>query len=221
MEYNIKFISGNRLIALGTIGVILSIAIPIYLRINFSIGSGLMGGLIFSGILLSFLFAYLNSKRNEYFVINEQGMTTRKYGEIKWEEVLGLNLDDRDEHEVFTIKLKSNHKISIPSKIDDSLNRKIFVAFQEEVTRRVAENKKSGDEVLQYSSTYDGKVYRYIAFAMAIVLILVTLYVLYLIITGEITLKTLSAVFLIYASCLPLIIKVAQAKMVKSKHRRG
>jgi hypothetical protein len=150
-------------------------------------------------------------------MINDNGLTTKKYGRIQWDEVHSLNLENRNEHEVFTIRFKFNQRISIPSKIDKSQNRETYVAFQEEVVRRVAEVKRTGDEIVQYSNPYAGKVYRYLAYAMIIVLILLTPYVLYLTITGELTLKKLSAILLIYASTMPLIFNVAQAKIKLNK----
>ncbi|MEJ8756728.1 hypothetical protein WG947_06965 [Pontibacter sp. H259] len=216
MEYKIKYIAGGRLIAIGSIGMVLSIAIPIYLQINFGISSGLMGGLILLGTLLSFYLAYLASKQSEHFIINDQGLTTRKHGEILWKEIQSLNLEDRNEHEVFTIKFRFNHKISIPSKIDESQNRETFVAFKEEVERRITEALSPVDELPQYSNAYDRKVYRYLAYIITIVLILLTPYVLYLVVAGEMTLKKLSAILLIYASSIPWILNVMQARMKKA-----
>ena len=216
MEYKIKFIAGGRLIVIGFVGMVLSIAIPICLQINFGISSGLMGGLILSGTLLSFYLSYRASKQSEHFIINDQGLTTRKHGEIPWKEIHSLNLEDRNEHEVFTIKFRFNHKISIPSKIDESQNREIFVAFKQEVERRITEEIRPTDGLLHYSNAYDRKVYRYLSYIITIVLILLTPYVLYMVVAGEMTLKKLSAFLLIYASPIPLIVNIMQARMKKA-----
>ncbi|MBD1399035.1 hypothetical protein H9Q13_17850 [Pontibacter sp. JH31] len=216
MEYNIKFVAGGRLIAVGFVGMVLSISIPVYLEVNFGISGGLMGGLILSGTLLSFYLAYLVSKQSEHFIINDQGLTSRKHGEILWNEIHSLNIEDRNELEVFTIKFRFDQEISIPSKIDESQNRKTFVAFKEEVERRMTEEIRPTDELLQYSNHYDRKVHRYVAYVMTIVLILLIPYILYLVVAGEMTLKKLSAILLIYGSSMPLIVNVMQARMKRA-----
>ena len=82
--------------------------------------------------------------------------------------------------------------------------------------RRITEEIRPIDELLQYSNAYDRKVYRYLSYIITIVLILLTPYVLYLVVAGEMTLKKLSAFILIYASSIPLIVNVMQARMKKA-----
>mgnify|MGYP005752508821 CR=1 FL=1 len=94
MEYNIKYINGNRLAALGLPGLILSFAFPLYLKIHFNIDDAWMIGLMPSMLVMSCLMAYFASKRSEYFLVNEDGLHTSKHGLVKWSEVHGLDLED-------------------------------------------------------------------------------------------------------------------------------
>ena len=205
MEYNIKFVNGNRLILLGVTGMILSVTIPIYLRINFNLDEALMIGLIPSILIISWFVAYLVSKQNEYFLITNDGLQTTKHGLVKWNEVHGLDIKDTHEHEVLAIRFKLREKISIPSKINDSPNRQTFVAFREDMERRVLEARNSEDGIMQHSYAYGGKGYRVLGYVLLLALILLTPYVLYVVAIGEMTAAKSISVFVVYASVLPLL----------------
>jgi hypothetical protein len=149
--------------------------------------------------------AYFASKRNEYFLVNEDGLHTSKHGLVKWSEVHGLDLEDRLEAEVLTIRFKLKEKIVIPSKIEESANRQNFVAFREDVERRVAEAPNSEVGTMQHSYAYGGKGYRMFGYILLLALFLFTPYVLYVLVIGEMTPGKSGSVVLFYGCVLPML----------------
>jgi hypothetical protein len=205
MEYNIKFINGNWLVAIGLTGIILSFAFPLYLKINFNIDEALMIGLIPSMLIVSCLIAYFASKRSEYFLVNEDGLHTSKHGLVKWSEVHGLNLEDRLEAEVLTIRLSLKEKIVIPSRIEESPNRQTFVAFRKDIEKRVSEASNTEVGTTQESYAYGGKGYRMLGYMLLLTVFLFTPYVLYILIMGDMTAKKFVAVIVVYSVTLPML----------------
>ncbi|NDK55046.1 hypothetical protein [Pontibacter fetidus] len=205
MEYNIKFINGDRLLAIGLAGMILSMSLPIYLKINFNIKEALMIGLIPSMLVISCITAYFASKRNEYFLVNEDGLHTSKHGLVKWSEVHSLDLEDRLEAEVLTIRLRHNEKIVIPSRKEESPNRQTFVAFREDIEKRFSEEPNTEVGAIQESYAYGGKGYRMLGYTLLLTLCLLTPYVLYVLVIGDMTAKKFVSVIVVYSVTLPML----------------
>lgn len=185
--------------------MILSIALPIFLNINFNIKEALMIGVIPLMLVISCFTAYFASKRSEYFLVNEDGLHTSKHGLVKWSEVHSLDLEERLESEVLTIRLRLKEKIVIPSRIEESLSRQTFVAFTKDVERRISEASDSEIGPLQQSYAYGGKGYRMLGYLFLLTLFLFTPYVLYTLVIGDMTAKKFVSVIVVYSVTLPIL----------------
>lgn len=203
MEYSFKFVNGNRLVAIGVPGLFISILAPVYLKVNFAFSDAWMFGLMASMLFISCLTAYFTSKQNEYFLITDDGLHTSKHGLVRWGEVQGLKIVDSVEHEVLTIRFQEKEKISIPSAIIGNPNRQTFVAFREEMERRLLEARSPEDEPVKHAYAYSGKGYRVLGYVLLLALLLFTPYVLYLVIMGEMTAEKLVSAIVVYGSVLP------------------
>lgn len=208
MEYNFKFVNGNRLVTIGVPGIFISLLAPVYFKVNFALVDAWMFGLMASLLVIFCLLAYLTSKRSENFLITDYGLQTSKHGLVKWGEVQGLKIVDSLEHEVLTIRFQGKEKISIPSEIIGNPNRQTFIAFREEMERRLSEARSPEDELVQRAYAYSGKGYRALGYILLLALILFTPYVLYSVVMGEMTTGKSVSVIVVYGSVLPVLSRI-------------
>jgi hypothetical protein len=218
MEYTINFTNSNRLIGIGVIGMVLSSTIPIFLRISVGLDKTIMGWLFLTGILLPWIIAYFVSKQKETFLVNEIGLLTRKYGFIKWQQVEDLKLLDNVDDELFTIRLQSGTKIRIPSAINESPNRKTFLAFKSEVQSRVAQSRNATHNIIQHAYTFEGKGYRLLGYIFILALIIVTPYAIFLWVTGGMSAGKFVSAIVVYSSALPIIAKIFRNELFGRKN---
>lgn len=208
MAYNFKFISGNRLVAIGVPGILLSFLAPVYLKVNFALNDALMFGLMASMLVIICLIAYTTSKRSEHFLVTDDGLHTGKHGLVKWNEVQGVKIVNSHEHEVLTIRFQQKEKISIPSEIIGNPNRQTFIDFRQDLEKRLSETNGAKDAAIQHSYAYGGKGYRVLGYILLLALFLFTPYVLYLVIMGEMTAEKSVSVIVFYGSVLPGLVTI-------------
>jgi hypothetical protein len=213
MEYTFKFVNGNRLAAIGAPGVLFSFLFPVYLKVSFALVDAWMFGLMASLLVITCLIAYLTSKRNENFLITDDGLHTSKHGLVRWDEIQGLKVVDSVEHEVLTVRFQEKENISIPSQIMGNPNRQTFVAFREEMERRLSEARSPEDAPVQHAYAYSGKGYRAVGYVLLLALVLSIPYVLYSVAMGEMTVgKSVSAIVCI-GGLLPLLGRIFRDKL--------
>lgn len=220
MEYNIKFIQAGRLLGIGIVGNIISIIVPIYLKNSSIINVNQVGGLFLSGFVFSWVLAYFTSKRSDYYHINNEGLLTKKFGLVKWKDIKSLKLVDYSESEIYTIRFHGNRKITIPSKINNSTNRKTFVAFINEIEKRVSQERGSIKEITQYAYAYEGKGIRIMGYVTILMLLIITPYVVYCWITGKMEAKKIGALATIYGSALPFLYNIFRKRLFGRPDKR-
>ena len=213
MEYTIKFTNGKRFIAFALLGMVLLIAIPIILRIKFGFDETTMIVLCFSGLVLPWFIGYFAAQQKVTILLSEDGLFTKKYGLIKWPEVDSLGLMDNNETEIFTIRLQSGKKISIPSTINNSLNRQTFLSFKNEVQSQIAQRKNTSQSTIQHSYAFEGKGYRLFGYALILILIIVTVYAITVGFKGEISGKELTGLITAYGAGLPMIARIFRKEL--------
>jgi hypothetical protein len=221
MDYNIKYFNGLKLIAIGTIGMTFSIALPIYLKINFNLDHKIMVLLISSGSLISWILGYLMSKKNEFFTVNEKGLFNRKFGWIKWEDVESVNLKDYYENEILTIRFKLKHKISIPSNINSSQNRSQFLAFKKDLINWVSRVPNSKSGIIHKTYAYAGKGFKLLGYISILAIILVTIYTINSWMEGEMSARKIPALIMVYSSAFTLIARIFRGSFSGGKENRN